>query len=58
MWATRDVPVADGIHHGVRADELARFHPESVIAVVRVKGEEGVLYDASWTPTSRAPSST
>jgi len=35
---------------GIRADELVRFHPEAVIAVMRAGGEDGVLYDAAWDP--------
>ncbi|HEX7459168.1 MAG TPA: alpha-glucosidase C-terminal domain-containing protein, partial [Acidimicrobiales bacterium] len=35
---------------GNRAEELVRFHPEAVIAVMRAGGEDGVLYDAAWDP--------
>jgi maltose alpha-D-glucosyltransferase / alpha-amylase len=35
---------------GERADDLCRFHPESVLAQLRAGNEEGVLYDATYEP--------
>jgi maltose alpha-D-glucosyltransferase/alpha-amylase len=51
--ATYVLPVA--FADGQRGEELARFHPEAVVASLRVtfpgEGErQGVLYDAVWDP--------
>ncbi|MCA1727757.1 MAG: putative maltokinase, partial [Actinobacteria bacterium] len=42
------LPVAAAV--GERAEQLRRFHPQALIATVKVRDEETTLFDATWEP--------